>query len=857
MTKITHSVDGHSKDLWRLAPRGLAPLALIVLALLGSVAIPARQTWFITELLHHTNEVLRPARVVESALRSGLAEEMAALQGYALTADTTLLGRYQITAAEDDRRLANLDALAVGLTASSSRHIATVGRQIADWRERAKDMVGRRESPAAFAAAIAAAQLHYDAALSAIDDLSDDLAAETALRDDRVRTLEHSSLVWNAALVFAALAVLSGVALLMVRERRLAAVLRRRIDEESALRQLARTLSGAVTLDEAMQATVAGALATASTSGAYLEWVVAEEQQIDVVVGFSHQVVSLRTRVSNVGSLTGTITTDGNADGLLTLDAIGPRLPVHIGESCDQCFGLVAPLVSSEGTFGALVLIRSAGATAFGADERRQIQLIGGLASATLRRMDGMATERRALDDARRRARQEVALREAAEALAGAFTMDAVTERIAHAALDAMEGQGAFVEAIVAPSDGSKPFVVVRAAAGVRIPPPGSVVPFAGSLTQQVMNLSAPMLIPDLKIPGNAGAVGAFRESGGAAIVIPLGTSADPVGALFVLSAAHGHFRADDVTRAAIFGHLAALAYEKVRILDDAYEGRRKLERVLQSRSRLMRGFSHDVKNPIGAADGYAELLGDGIYGELSEAQRETVGRIRRCIKSGLALIDDLHELARAETGKIAISFEPVDLASLVRAAGEEYQAAARAGGLSLFVVVEPNLPMVETNGARVGQIVSNLLSNAIKYTERGAVTLRALRRPEGPLGMMGDWVLIEVIDTGVGIPANQHDVIFEEFSRIGQSDKPGAGLGLAISRLLAQALGGHIAVASDLGHGSTFTLWLPVHRPESSVATSVSNMMTGSDVVGERHHRDREVSHIRELPASRTALDQ
>ncbi|MDQ2924171.1 MAG: hypothetical protein M3R43_01210, partial [Acidobacteriota bacterium] len=202
----------------------------------------------------------------------------------------------------------------------------------------------------------------------------------------------------------------------------------------------------------------------------------------------------------------------------MTFDAIGPRLPVHIGASCDQCFGLVAPLVSSEGTFGALVLIRGAAAAAFGEDERRQIQLIGGLASATLRRMDGMATERRALDDARRRARQEVALREAAEVLAGAFTMDAVTERIGYAALDAMEGQGAFVEAIVAPSDGSNPIVVVEAAAGARLPPQESVITFAGSLTEHVLNASAPMLIPDLKIPAGQLAIDSVTEQFGIAV---------------------------------------------------------------------------------------------------------------------------------------------------------------------------------------------------------------------------------------------------------------------------------------------------------------------------------------------------
>ncbi|MEO5814170.1 MAG: ATP-binding protein [Gemmatimonadaceae bacterium] len=802
---------GDSRSFWW----GVTPLAIIVLALLGSVVVPARQTMLITELLRHNTDVLAPARLFESELRSGLAEEMGALQGYALSADTTLLVRYRAIAAEDERRLTSLDALSVRLTSASVVDVATVRRRTDDWRQRANASLERRGSPAALAAAVTAAEPHYDATLRAIDDLSSALAAEANTRDDRVRMLEQSSLLWNSALVLAALAALYGAVLLTRRERRLAATLRHRVDEESALRQLARALSGAVTLDEAMQSTVVGALATTLAFGAYVEWTVAEEDQIDVVVGFSDRPATPRMRVSNSGSLTESIARLGTADGLIELAAIGEGLRIHSDETCRQCFGLVAPLVASDGTFGALALMREAGAPAFGKDERRQIQLIGDLASATLRRMDGMATERRALDTARRRARQEVALREASEALAGAFTMDAVTDEIAHAALEAIEGQGAFVEAIVAPPDGASPVVTVRAAAGARLPPFESTFPFAGSVTEQVLLSGAPMLIPDLKEPGHSGAVGAFREGGGAAIVVPLGTLAAPVGALFVLSAARGHFRVDDVARAAIFGHLAALAYEKLRILDEAYDGRRKLERVLQSRSRLMRGFSHDVKNPIGAADGYAALLSEGLYGDLSADQCESIRRIRRCIREALSLIDDLHELARAETGHIAPSLEAVDLASLVGSIGEEYQATARAGGLSLLVVVEPGLPIVRTNGARVRQIISNLLSNAIKYTERGRVTMRAISRAEGPFGTADHWELVEINDTGIGIPVNKQDFIFEEFSRIEGSEKPGAGLGLAISKLLAEALGGHISVVSELGEGSTFTLWLPVQESE------------------------------------------
>lgn len=794
----------------------VTPLAVIVLALLGSVIIPARQTMRITELLRHTTEVLTPARHVESDLRWGLAAEMGALRGYALAGDTTLFVRYRTIGAEDERRLESLEALAARLAPASGRHVVAVRSASDDWRRRANAMVERPVSRAAFSAAMTAAQAHYDATLSAIDDLSSDLGGEAAIRDDRVRALERSSIVWNSALVLAALASLYGVVHLTQRERRLAATLRHRVDEESALRQLARVLSGAVTLDEAMQGTVAGALATAHAIGAYVEWTVADEDQIDVVMGFSGRTATSRTRVLKTDSLTEWMVNRGSANGLLDVVAIGERLRLRIDDSCRECFGLVAPLVSSEGTFGVLALMREAGAAAFGSDERRQIQLIGDLASATLRRMDGLATERRALDSARRRARQEVALRKAAEALAGAFTIDAVTDEIAHAALEAIEGQGAFVEVIVTPPDGTSPIVTVRTVAGARLPPLESTFPFAGSVTQQVLVSGTPMLIPDLKQPGHTGVVGSFRESGGAAIVVPLGAVGAPVGALFVLSATQGHFRVDDVARAAIFGHLAALAYEKLRILDDAHEGRRKLERVLQSRSRLIRGFSHDVKNPIGAADGYAALLSEGVFGALSAEQSESIARIRRCIRGALALIDDLHGLARAETGNIAPSREPVDLGSLVCSIGEEYQAAARAGGLSLLVVEEPDIPILRTDGARVRQIVSNLLSNAIKYTERGRVTVRTLFRAEGPFGTAEHWALVAVNDTGIGIPVNKHDFIFEEFSRIEGSEKPGAGLGLAISRLLAEALGGHISVESELGEGSTFTLWLPVREPES-----------------------------------------
>jgi signal transduction histidine kinase len=205
------------------------------------------------------------------------------------------------------------------------------------------------------------------------------------------------------------------------------------------------------------------------------------------------------------------------------------------------------------------------------------------------------------------------------------------------------------------------------------------------------------------------------------------------------------------------------------------------------------------------------------VYGELSGDQRESVKRLRDCIRGALALIDDLHELARVEAGALAVTRAPVDLELLVERLGEEYGAAARASGLSLEIILDTGPFVVVTSDVRVRQIVSNLLSNAIKYTDDGGVTLRLGRRTDGGSADERRWVAIAVSDTGPGIPADKLGLLFQEFSRLNEHGKRGAGLGLAISRLLAQALGGYIAVESELGRGSTFTLWLPMGESDET----------------------------------------
>jgi signal transduction histidine kinase len=370
--------------------------------------------------------------------------------------------------------------------------------------------------------------------------------------------------------------------------------------------------------------------------------------------------------------------------------------------------------------------------------------------------------------------------------------MQDVTEQIVRSALEVTRARGTWLERVESAADGS-PILVVRGAAGEETPPIGTTQPYEGSHVAVALGRGTPMHASDT------------------AVVLPIEQAGRPIGALSIAGATDGDRPAADLNWARIFGHLAALAYEKVRLLDESRDARRELERVMASRERLIRGFSHDLKNPLGAADGYAALVADGIFGEVNAAQRGSIESLRSSIRRALVLIDDLHELARTETGVVALRRESVHVGELVRSLYEEYRGAAHASGLALGVDVAGELPVLVTDGGRLRQIVGNLLSNAIKYTQAGSVTLRARTRACAQGAEGNGWVYLDVIDTGIGIPPDKRTVIFEEFSRLGNSDKPGAGLGLAISERLAEALGGRILVESEMGAGSTFTVQLPL----------------------------------------------
>jgi signal transduction histidine kinase len=243
--------------------------------------------------------------------------------------------------------------------------------------------------------------------------------------------------------------------------------------------------------------------------------------------------------------------------------------------------------------------------------------------------------------------------------------------------------------------------------------------------------------------------------------------------------------------------------------------------RATEARSHLLRGVSHDVKNPLGAARGYAELLQQGIKGELTPDQAKFVEGIRRSIDSALAILADLLDLARADSGGLHVERVPVELGRIARDAAEDHRAAARAAGHVLECPAPAHPVRIHTDPARVRQVLGNLLSNAVKYTPAPGRIAVLVEQADGGAARPGAWAVLRVSDTGPGIPPEQREAIFDEFTRLHDGTQiKGHGLGLAISRRVARLLGGDLDVSGVPGEGATFTLWLPMRDPAESPAS-------------------------------------
>lgn len=293
-----------------------------------------------------------------------------------------------------------------------------------------------------------------------------------------------------------------------------------------------------------------------------------------------------------------------------------------------------------------------------------------------------------------------------------------------------------------------------------------------------------------------------------AEIAIPLQVGDRLIGALDVQSNQPNAFNHDDVLALELLAGQIAVAIENARAFAEQQETAARLREVDRMKTQFLANMSHELRTPLNSIIGFSRVILKGIDGPITELQKTDLTAIYHSGQHLLGLINNILDLSKIEAGKMELNFEEVDLRQILKSVASTAVALVKDKSVELVQDVAEDLPLIYADQTRLRQIVLNLIANAAKFTEEGQISLTA--RADG------DDVLVCVSDTGIGIPPDKLEHIFEEFTQVDASTTRragGTGLGLPITRHFVEMHNGTITVQSKEGSGSTFTVRLPLNR--------------------------------------------
>jgi len=231
-------------------------------------------------------------------------------------------------------------------------------------------------------------------------------------------------------------------------------------------------------------------------------------------------------------------------------------------------------------------------------------------------------------------------------------------------------------------------------------------------------------------------------------------------------------------------------------------------DEIARQREDFVSRLTHDLRTPLVAADRMLTLFEQGALGDLSATMLEAIGTMVRSNSNLLQMVNTLLEVYRFEAGRKSLAFQPVDLYELLGEVAKALTPLAAEKGLSIDLKLnETGNTKVSADRLELNRLFTNLVGNAIKFTDSGSVTIQVLANIPTP-----EYTTVEVTDTGAGIAVEELATLFERF-RSGNHKRSGSGLGLYLSRRIAEAHGGIIQVKSELGKGSVFTVTLPIRQ--------------------------------------------
>jgi len=316
-----------------------------------------------------------------------------------------------------------------------------------------------------------------------------------------------------------------------------------------------------------------------------------------------------------------------------------------------------------------------------------------------------------------------------------------------------------------------------------------------------------PLQIADLRDEAQAATIDLLVRAGFRALMIlPLIGPDRVIGALVIRRREAGVFPERTVDLLQTFAAQSVVAIQNARLFGEIEEKSRQLELVSQHKSQFLANMSHELRTPLNAVLGYAELMADGVYGELGGKAQGVLGRIQVNGKHLLGLINDVLDLSKIEAGQFTIAVEPYSVGAMVQSVVAATESLASTKGLKLVPEVAPDLPSGSGDERRLTQVLLNIVGNAIKFTDKGEIVIGARRD--------GEMFELAVRDTGPGIAPENQAKIFGEFQQVDDSStrkKGGTGLGLTISKKIVEMHGGAISVESEFGKGSTFRVRIPM----------------------------------------------
>ncbi len=285
------------------------------------------------------------------------------------------------------------------------------------------------------------------------------------------------------------------------------------------------------------------------------------------------------------------------------------------------------------------------------------------------------------------------------------------------------------------------------------------------------------------------------------------------LGVFYVQSSDRNSFGEEEIAALQILAQQTAIAVRNAQLFEESRLAREQSEEANQAKSAFLASVSHELRTPLNSIINFTEFVKHGMMGPVNDNQVETLDEVITASEHLLSLINDVLDMSKIESGSLTLYVEDdIDIGDLLHTAVVTARSLSADRPVDVVVDVPDNLPHIRGDSQRILQILLNIVANACKFTQRGAVTIRARHE--------NDMIRISIGDTGPGIAPEDHDLVFESFKQTesGIRDGQGTGLGMPISKVLAEAHDGALWFESTIGTGTTFFVTLPVCSPRLEV---------------------------------------